>query len=298
LTSTIIDGREIADRIEAELARDVAKLERRRIQPKLVVVRVGEDPASLSYVRAKGQAAARVGIAFEEVTLPESIHKEALISKVRQLNDDPLVHGYLIQLPLPAHIPVEPILGLMDPAKDVDGFHPRNLGKLLRGDVDGLIPCTPAGIIEMLMRSGHDPAGRHCVIVGRSNLVGKPLSDLLIQKRRGGNATVTVCHTRTSDLTHHTRQADILIAAAGRPDTITANMVTPGTVVIDVGVNRVDDPTRPRGYRLVGDVEFDEMVKIASAITPVPGGVGPMTVAMVIANTVKAALTRQQREKD
>jgi len=289
LTATIIDGKAIAAQIEGELSQRVKDLEQEGIHPKLVVVRVGDDPASVSYIKAKGKAAQRVGIAFQELILPESTDEEELATRVRELTGDTNVHGLLIQLPLPPHLRIEPLLELMDPAKDVDGFHPHNLGLLLRGAIKGMVPCTPAGIIEMLLRSGNDPAGKHCVIVGRSNLVGKPLANLLIQKRPGGNATVTVCHTRTPDLAMHTRKADILIAAAGRASTISADMVRPGSVVIDVGVNRVEDASRPRGYRLVGDVDFQGISKVAAAITPVPGGVGPLTVAMVVANTVKAA---------
>lgn len=289
MTTTIIDGKAIATLIEGELSQRVNDLKVLGIVPKLVVVRVGEDPASVSYIRAKGKASQRVGIAFQELVLPETTDDETLANTVRGLSADPLVHGLLIQLPLPSHLHIEPLLELMDPAKDVDGFHPHNLGLLLRGSREGMVPCTPAGIIELLLRSGNDPAGKHCVIVGRSNLVGKPLANLLVQKRPGGNATVTVCHTGTSDLAIHTHQADILIVAVGRANTLTAKMIQAGAVVIDVGVNRIEDETARKGYRLVGDVDFSSVSKLAAAITPVPGGVGPLTVAMVVANTVQAA---------
>lgn len=289
MTATIIDGKAIATQIESELSHRVEKLQGKGVDPKLVVVRVGEDPASRSYIKAKKRAAQRVGITFQELVLSDNTDEDTLALRVTELSVDPKIHGLLIQLPLPPHLRIEPLLELMDPDKDVDGFHPHNLGQLLRGETSGMLPCTPAGIIELLLRSGNDPAGKHCVIVGRSNLVGKPLANLLVQKRRGGNATVTVCHTSTPDLADHTGRADILIAAAGRANTITADMVRPGSVVIDVGVNRVDDASRPRGYRLVGDVDFTTVSMVAAAITPVPGGVGPLTVAMVVANTLKAA---------
>lgn len=279
------------------MQKEVQELKVQGCEPHLAVVRVGEDPASASYVKGKGKAAERLGLSFSEHHLPASTDEATLKNKLKELNQDPLVHGILLQLPLPSHLEEEPFLRLIRADKDVDGFHPFNMGCLLRGEPEAVAPATPAGIREMLLRSGHDPAGKHVVIVGRSNIVGKPLAALLVQKARGGNATVTVCHTRTPDLAQHTLLADILVAAVGRPGTITANMVRPGAVVIDVGVNRVEDASRPRGYRLVGDVEFEKVSEVAGAITPVPGGVGPLTIAMVVASTLKAAQA-SLREKD
>ena len=223
------------------------------------------------------------------IQLPASTSQAELMNVVSVLNDDPLIHGILVQMPLPRHLDGGAVIRAIDPRKDVDGFHPVNIGKLLIGDREGFVPCTPAGIVELLKRSNVDTRGAECVVVGRSNIVGKPMAALLMQDSESANATVTVCHRHTRDLAFHTRRADILIVATGRPDLVTGSMVKPGVVVIDVGVNRIDDPSLPRRYRLVGDVEFESVSRVASKITPVPGGVGPMTIAMLLSNTVRAA---------
>jgi len=264
--------------------------EKHDLTPGLATVLVGEDPASQSYVGMKNKAAKEMGIYSRQITLDADVSEAELLGLVEGLNADPEIHGTLVQLPLPKHIDESKVLLAIDPAKDVDGFHPMNVGKLSTGETDVLAPCTPAGVVEMLVRSGNDPSGKHCVIVGRSNIVGRPMASLLLRKAAGGNATVTVCHSRTPDLGAVTRLADILIVAIGWAEMVKADMVKPGAVVIDVGVNRVDDDTRERGYRLVGDVAFDEVKEVASAITPVPGGVGPMTITMLMTNTVDAAL--------
>ncbi len=225
-----------------------------------------------------------------KVQLPESTSQAELVSAVRVLNEDPLIHGILVQMPLPKHIDADAVIRTIDPRKDVDGFHPVNVGKMLAGQRDGFVPCTPAGIIELLRRSNVDTRGAECVIVGRSNIVGKPMAALLMQDNDGANATVTVCHRHTRDLSFHTKRADILIVATGRAGLVTGEMIKPGAVVIDVGVNRVDDPSSPKRYRLVGDVDFESASKVASRITPVPGGVGPMTIAMLLSNTLRAAV--------
>ncbi|HSG50441.1 MAG TPA: bifunctional 5,10-methylenetetrahydrofolate dehydrogenase/5,10-methenyltetrahydrofolate cyclohydrolase, partial [Longimicrobiales bacterium] len=248
----------------------------------------GEDPASQVYVRMKGKAADEAGIHSRQITLPADTPEDELLGVVQGLNADPDIHGILVQLPLPGHIDEQKILLAIDPRKDVDGFHPMNVGLLSTGSMDVLAPCTPWGVIQMLLRTGNDPSGKHAVVVGRSNIVGRPMASLLLRKARGGNATVTVAHSRTPDLGAVTRTADILIAAIGMPELIKADMVKPGAVVIDVGVNRVDDDSE-RGYHLAGDVAFDEVKAVAGAITPVPGGVGPMTIAMLLSNTVDAA---------
>jgi methylenetetrahydrofolate dehydrogenase (NADP+)/methenyltetrahydrofolate cyclohydrolase len=250
---------------------------------------VGEDPASAVYVRAKEKASREAGMAGETIRLPASTSQAELLALIARLNTDATVHGILVQMPLPKHIDPDVVIDHIRPDKDVDGFHPVNVGKVLIGDSDGFAPCTPAGVQRMLVESGVETRGANCVIVGRSNIVGKPMAALLMQAGKGGDATVTVCHSRTRDLAGHTRRADILIAAVGRPRTITADMVKPGAVVIDVGVNRIPDATRKSGTRLVGDVDFDAVRQVASLITPVPGGVGPMTIAMLLSNTVRAA---------
>jgi methylenetetrahydrofolate dehydrogenase (NADP+) / methenyltetrahydrofolate cyclohydrolase len=291
--SKIISGHDLSEVMRQEIAADAAAFHAETgVTPCLAVVLVGDDPASEVYVRMKGRAADRAGFLSRQFTLPASTPEDELLGVVAGLNADPDVHGILVQLPLPQHIASAKVLMAIDPAKDVDGFHPINAGRLSTGDPTVLAPCTPAGIIEMLLRSGYDPAGRHVVIVGRSNIVGKPVALLLLRTGRGGNATVTIAHSRTPDLGAITRQADILIAAVGRANLITRDMVKPGAVVIDVGVNRVEDPAAPRGYRLVGDVAFDEVRDVVGAITPVPGGVGPMTITMLLRNTLEAA--RQQ----
>jgi len=284
---TLIDGAAIAQQVKDELRPRLAALAGRRIVPGLVAVLVGNDPASVSYVRGKTRDSEELGIAGRTLRLPAAISHEELLAEVRRLNEDPAVHGLIVQLPLPPHLDEDAATLAVLPVKDADGLHPYNLGLLLRGE-GALFPATPSGVQQLLLRSGHDPAGKHVVVAGRSNLVGKPLAALLMQKARGGNATVTVCHTATPELAAETRRADILIAAMGRPGLITAAHVRPGAVVVDVGVSRVDDPTRKSGYRLAGDVDFDAVAPIAAAITPVPGGVGPMTIAMLMSNTVAA----------
>lgn len=286
----LIDGKELSQTIRADIAQDAEAFRAETgLAPGLAVVLVGSDPASQVYVRMKGKAAGKAGFYSRELLLPEDTPQDELLGAVDGLNADPNVHGILVQLPLPSHIDAGAVIPRIDPAKDVDGFHPTNVGRLALGDPDVLAPCTPAGIIEMLLRSGHDPAGKRVVVVGRSTIVGRPVALLLLRRGRGGNATVTVAHSRTADLGAVTREADILIAAVGRPGMITGDMVRPGVVVIDVGVNRVDDPSTERGYRLVGDVVFDEVAELAAAVSPVPGGVGPMTITMLLRNTLEAA---------
>ena len=289
----IISGRDIADEIRAELKDRVARLkEASGVTPGLATVLVGENPASQMYVGMKNKAAADMGINSRQITLSIDTSEDELLGVVSGLNADPGIHGILVQLPLPDHIDEGKVLEAIHPSKDVDGFHPVNVGRLATDSGDFFAPCTPAGVIEMLTRSGHDPSGKHVVVVGRSNIVGRPLAALLLRKAIGGNATVTVCHSRTADLGSVTRSAEILIVAMGRPEMITAEMVAPGAIVIDVGTNRVDDPSRDKGYRVCGDVLFDEVTEVAEAISPVPGGVGPMTITMLLANTVKAASHR------
>ena len=291
MSAEIISGKEIAQTIRGETAARVAALkEAHDFVPGLATVLVGEDPASHSYVGMKNKAAKEMGIYSRQITLDAETPEAELLGIVEGLNADPGIHGILVQLPLPKHMDESKILLAIDPAKDVDGFHPVNVGKLSTGETEVLAPCTPAGIVQMLVRTGNDPSGKHCVVVGRSNIVGRPMASLLLRKAPGGNATVTVCHSRTPDLGAMTRLADILIVAIGWPETVKADMVKPGAVVIDVGTNRVDDETRERGWRLVGDVAFEGVKEVASAITPVPGGVGPMTITMLMCNTVDAAV--------
>ncbi len=288
-TAKIIDGKAIAAQIRAEAARDAAAIAAKRgFPPGLAVVLVGEDPASVSYVTAKERACAECGIRSFPVRLPASASQDAVLAEVARLRADAAVDGILVQLPLPRQIDERRVVEAISPDKDVDGFHPVSVGNLALG-LPGFAPCTPAGIIELLLRSGCDPTGKHAVVVGRSNIVGKPVAIMLSRKGRGGNATVTLCHTGTPDLGRFTRDADVLVVAAGRPGTVGEGMVKEGAVVIDVGVNRIADPSKKRGYRLVGDVDFAAVSRVASAITPVPGGVGPMTIAMLMANTVRAA---------
>lgn len=287
MSATIIDGKKIATEMRAELKEKVQQLREKGIKPGLAVVLVGDNPASRSYVTAKEKACSEIGIFSSDNRLPAETTKEELLALIDKLNHDPAIHGILVQLPLPSHIDENEILLAIDPAKDVDGFHPMNVGKLVIGQ-EAFLPCTPHGVIQMLLRSGVKLDGAHVVVVGRSNIVGKPVANLLVQKAMTGNATVTICHTHTKNLGEYTRKADVVIAAAGKPNTITADMITEGTVVIDVGVNRVDAPT-PKGYRLVGDVDFEQVKEKASMITPVPGGVGPMTITMLLYNTVQAA---------
>ena len=289
MTATVINGKQMAEEIRSEVAAETREFhERLGVTPGLAAVLVGSDPASAVYVRNKRRACDEADMFSETFELPEETTQDELISLVKQLNADPRFHGILVQLPLPAHIEERKVILAMDPDKDVDGMHPVNGGRLLEGN-PRFLPATPAGVQQMLVRSGNDPGGKHVVIVGRSNIVGKPLAVLLAQKAPGANATVTVCHTGTRDLPAFTRQANIIVAAIGRPRALTADMVADGAVVIDVGINRMDDATRKAGYRLVGDVDYDTVAEKASAITPVPGGVGPMTIAMLLTNTLRAA---------
>ncbi len=297
MTATLISGRQIGNEIREELKAEVAKLkEDHGLVPGLVVVLVGEDPASVSYVTAKGRACDDIGIFEETIKLPADTPEGDILNLVEKLNNDDRFHGILVQLPLPKHIDEEKVLLKIDPDKDVDGFHPMNVGRMVVGK-PGFLPCTPHGIQELLMRSGNDPEGKHVVIVGRSNIVGKPMMNILVQKAQGANATVSVCHTRTKDMAAMTKQADILIVAAGVPEMVTADMVSDGVVVIDVGVNRVGmKPSIKTPGKMVadlrGDVAFGEVKEKASFITPVPGGVGPMTITMLMKNTVEAAKRR------
>jgi methylenetetrahydrofolate dehydrogenase (NADP+)/methenyltetrahydrofolate cyclohydrolase len=289
MAARILNGNEIAADLRAEVADGVTQLtESGGQQPGLAAVLVGEDPASAVYVRNKGRACAEAGMYSETFHLPADTDQTVLLGLIDRLNADDRFHGILVQLPLPDQIEESAAIERITPTKDVDGLHPMSQGRMLQGE-SAYLPCTPAGVQQVLLRAGYDPAGRHVVIVGRSNIVGKPLAALLMQRKAGGNATVTVCHTRTKNLADITRQADILVAAMGVPGAITADMVSEGTVVIDVGINRVNDATRRRGYRLVGDVDFDAVAAKAEAITPVPGGIGPMTIAMLLSNTLDAA---------
>ncbi|NUO64295.1 MAG: bifunctional methylenetetrahydrofolate dehydrogenase/methenyltetrahydrofolate cyclohydrolase FolD [Gemmatimonadaceae bacterium] len=285
----IIDGQAIARSIRDELAVEVAALAEGGIVPGLAVILVGDDPASAVYVASKERACREAGMHGVTIKLPAETTQQALLEHVHALNADPAIHGILVQMPLPRHIQSDAIIRAIDPRKDVDGFHPINVGKLLIGERDGFAPCTPAGVQELLARCGVETAGKECVIVGRSNIVGKPMMSLLVQDARWANATVTVCHRHTKDLAAHTRRADIVIAATGRPGLLTADMVKRGVVVIDVGINRVEDAAHAKGYRIVGDVDFESVRPVASWITPVPKGVGPMTIAMLMKNTVRAA---------
>ena len=288
-TALLIDGTAIGRLVRRDVAAEVERLKALGITPGLSVVLVGDDPASAVYVRSKGKACEEAGMRGETIRLPPETTEDALLAQVDRLNADPNVHGILVQMPLPRHIAADKVIRRIRPEKDVDGFHPVNVGKLSIGERDGFVPCTPAGAIELLVRSGVETRGKDAVIVGRSNIVGKPMAALLMQDAPGGNATVTVCHSRTSNLAGHIRRADIVIAAIGKPEMITGDMIKPGAVVIDVGINRVNDAAAPKGYRIVGDVHFASARDVASLITPVPGGVGPMTIAMLMKNTVRAA---------
>ena len=283
----IIDGAVLAARVTTEVAARVTVLKQRGVTPGLTVVLVGDDPASAVYVGAKERTCHELSMRGETLRRPATISQEELLAIVEQLNTDSRVHGILVQMPLPKHIDADAVVRRIRPDKDVDGFHPVNVGKLSIGEKDGFAPCTPSGVLYMLQATGVPTAGAECVIVGRSNIVGKPMAALMVQP--GVDSTVTVCHSRTRDVGEHTRRADILIVAAGRPQMVTADMVKPGAVVIDVGVNRIPDATKKSGTRLVGDVAFDEVREVASLITPVPGGVGKMTIAMLMANAVRAA---------
>lgn len=293
MTARLIDGLAISREMRDDLKARVARLRDRGVEPGLAFVIVGDNPGSISYVRSKSQASEEIGLRSHTFRLPQWTGQVELLALVEDLNRDPAWHGMIVQLPLPKQIDPLVIASALDVEKDADAAHPYNLGRVLAG-MSGPKPCTPAGIQQLLLRTGNDPAGKHVVIVGRSNIVGKPLAALLMQKEPGANATVTVCHTATRDLAFHTRQADILVVAAGSPNAVTAPMVKPGAVVIDVGNNRVPDPSRRSGYRMTGDVDFKGVKEVASWITPVPGGVGPMTVTMLLANTVAAAERRSE----
>ena len=288
MSTIIIDGKAIAAEIRAEAREQATALKSKGIEPCLAAVLVGDNPASKAYIGTKRRACEEVGVKSVLHTPSADISEGDLLALIDDLNNDDTVHGILVQLPLPNHIDEDRVIERISPTKDVDGFHPANVGKLVIG-LDTLKPCTPAGIPELIVRSGLEVSGKHVVIVGRSNIVGKPAMNILVQKAANANATVTVCHSGTPDLPAITKLGDILVAAIGRPEYVTADMVRPGATVIDVGINRVEDDTKPRGYRLVGDVDFEGVKEVAGAITPVPGGVGPMTVAMLMVNTVKAA---------
>jgi methylenetetrahydrofolate dehydrogenase (NADP+)/methenyltetrahydrofolate cyclohydrolase len=285
----LIDGRAVAEKVYVDLRGEIATLKSQGITPGLAVVLVGDDPASRAYVRAKDKMSRELGLYSVKLELPTATTQDELLARVEELNRDPKVHGILVQSPPPKQIDEPAVVRALDPRKDVDGFHPLNVAKLALGDSTGFVPCTPLGVQRMLLESSIDIAGAHVVILGRSMIVGKPLALLLMQKAKGGDATVTVVHSRSRNLEEITRSADILIAAIGRAGFVKAEHVREGAVVVDVGINRVDDPATERGHRLVGDVAFDEVATKAAAITPVPGGVGPMTIAMLMANTVKAA---------
>lgn len=288
MSATIISGTELAQSLRKEISVEAETLSQRGITPGLGVVLVGDDPASISYVRGKEKACAQVGIYTETLRMAAETSQETVLGTLAEMNQNSKFHGILVQLPLPSHIDEMRVIESILPLKDVDGFHPANLGRLMIGK-PRFKPATPAGIVELLLRSGNSPEGKSVVIVGRSNIVGKPLANLLIQKCEGGNATVTICHTKTQNLGSYTSRADILVVAAGKPNTVSGSMIKSGAVVIDVGVNRVPDSSKKKGYRLVGDVDFESAKEVAKAITPVPGGIGPMTITMLLKNTVHAA---------
>jgi methylenetetrahydrofolate dehydrogenase (NADP+)/methenyltetrahydrofolate cyclohydrolase len=287
--ATLIDGVAIAKAVRADVARETAELRAKGITPGLTVVIVGEDPASQSYVKSKEKASIEAGMKGETIKLPATTSQADLETLIDRLNADATVHGILVQSPLPKHMDANTVVRRIAPHKDVDGFHPVNVGKLLIGEKDGFAPCTPAGVQELLVRYGVETKGKEVVVVGRSNIVGKPMAALLLQSGEGADCTVTICHSRTKDLAFHTKRADIVIAAIGKPEMLTGDMIRQGAVVIDVGINRVADASSAKGYKLVGDVHFESARQVASHITPVPGGVGPMTIAMLLKNTVRAA---------
>src|SRR3972149_6756398 len=289
MPAQIIDGKAIATEIRLDVKRKTEELKKQRgITPGLAFILVGDNPASQSYVGMKGKACAEAGFYSVTEKLPKETSEQKLLEMIRGFNENPKIHGILVQLPLPSQIREHVMIESIDPTKDVDGFHPWNVGQLVTGG-KGFKPCTPAGIQQLLIRSGNDPGGKHVVVVGRSNIVGKPVANILFQKQLGANAVVTVAHTGAEDLRPYTKSADILIAAMGRPESITGDMLKPGVVVVDVGTNRVDDRSAKKGYRIVGDVHFQSASAVAKAITPVPGGVGPMTIAMLLSNTLEAA---------
>lgn len=293
MTPTLIDGKKVAADVRARLIKEIEELKAAGHTPGLAVVLVGEDPASQVYVGSKVKACAELGIYSQKWALPAETTQEELVQLIHQLNADDRIHGILVQSPPPPHIDEEAVILNIDPRKDVDGFHPANVAKLVLEDETGFVPCTPLGCMELLAAYGIPTAGKHAVVIGRSMIVGKPMANLLVSKK--ANATVTIAHSRTADLPGLCRTADILVAAVGRPEMVKSDYVKPGAVVLDVGINRIEDATRPRGYRIVGDVDFEAVKDSCSAITPVPGGVGPMTIAMLMANTVKAC--RQQVAK-
>lgn len=289
MPASLIDGTAVAQAMRQELIVEIQALKKRGITPGLAAVLVGDNAASHTYVRMKGKACDEAGLYHETIRLPKDTTEAELLALIERLNVDHKIHGILIQLPLPRQIDTQRVLHRVNPAKDVDGFHPENVGKVSIGDPTGFRPATPYGVQQLLLRSEVETTGRHVVVVGRSTIVGRPMIALFLQDGPGGNATVTVCHSRTRHIATVTQLADILIVAIGKPEFVTADMVKPGAVVVDVGVNRVEDPSLKKGYRLVGDVKFDDVKKVASAITPVPGGVGPMTITMLLSNTVQAA---------
>ncbi|CAN5317006.1 bifunctional methylenetetrahydrofolate dehydrogenase/methenyltetrahydrofolate cyclohydrolase FolD [soil metagenome] len=289
----LIDGRAIAEKVYAQLRGEIAELKASGVTPGLAVVLVGDDPASRAYVRSKDKMCRELGLHSVKLELPAATNQEELLARVEELNRDPTIHGILVQSPPPRHIDEGAIVRALDPAKDVDGFHPSNVAKLALDDPSGFVPCTPLGCQRLLVESGIEVSGAHVVVLGRSMIVGKPLALLLMRKGRGADATVTVVHSRSRDLPEITRSADIVVAAIGRAGFVTAEHVRDGAVVIDVGINRVEDAGAPKGYKLVGDVAFEEVAAKAAAMTPVPGGVGPMTIAMLMANTVKACQQAQ-----
>ena len=285
----IIDGKKLAAETRAEIAAGVAALKNETgVTPGLAVILVGDNPASISYVTAKEKACHEAGMYSREIRLPADTPEATVLDAVRALNADPAIHGILVQLPLPKGIAEKKVIDAIAPEKDVDGFTPVNVGRMFIGD-DCFLPCTPHGIIKLIQTAGLDVSGKHAVVIGRSNIVGKPVAALLARKGAGANATVTLCHTGTPDISLYTKTADVVVVAAGRPNTLTGAMLKPGAVVIDVGVNRVPDATRPKGYRLCGDADFDSCAAVAGAITPVPGGVGPMTITMLLWNTLESA---------
>ena len=294
MTAKIIDGKVISSEIREELKSEISLLKNQGIVPGLGVILVGDDPASNSYVSAKERACESIGIYSDDNRYDENITENQLLEKITLMNNDPKIDGILVQLPLPRHIDSSKVLLSIHPNKDVDGFHPVNVGKMMIGE-EAFLPCTPHGIIQLLNRCNIVTNGAHVVVIGRSNIVGKPVANMLMQKGNGANATVTLCHTGTKDLSFHTQQADIIIAASGYPNTLTKDMVKDDVVIIDVGVNRIPDSSKKSGFRLVGDVDFEELSQIASAITPVPGGVGPMTITMLLFNTVMSAKKKNRK---
>ncbi|HKP29276.1 MAG TPA: bifunctional methylenetetrahydrofolate dehydrogenase/methenyltetrahydrofolate cyclohydrolase FolD [Gemmatimonadales bacterium] len=289
MTARLLDGAALGKKIRSEVAVEVDGLRATGITPGLAVILVGEDPASQVYVRNKGKACEEAGMKSVTHRLPVDTPEEKILALIDEVNADPVIHGLLVQTPLPKHVNTDRVLHRVSPTKDVDGFHPVNVGKLVLGDDSGFKPATPYGVMQMLIREGIETKGAHAVVVGRSTIVGRPMANLLLQDKPGGNCTVTVCHSRSKDLPAITRSADILVVAIGKPRFVTPEMVKPGAVVIDVGINRVEDASTRTGYRLVGDVDCDGVKEVAGAITPVPGGVGPMTIAMLLVNTVQAA---------